>query len=285
MDYSLLKIKYIPALFPYVNFTDTHVINDLRIIKSKEPEIVLIQTENKFKTLNNINLSNEQIIQSIKYDKYLCEIEMFEENAFENIQLAENITLILADTDETPILVKLISQPEINQIADSTLYYVRFTFAALQTDDIIINNYKTADYINQKRLNNYRIILSNDYNIDNEIDFAAGNILSFYTEFLPYQIRSEMELSQQTLPNAQKVSINSSDNLTTTIKVILTRSEFLQLQKYLKRCSVTLMLDIDYVLQPTKDVTFTVKENNQLIDLFDVDIIFNTDYIKFYHIQ
>lgn len=283
MDYSIIKIKYIPNLFPYVDFTDTYIINNVRITKSKDPEILLIQTENKHKTLNNTLLSTEQIIQSVKYDKYIVEIEMFENNNFENIQLAENIVIITENEEE--LLVKLISEPEIQTVQDSTLYYIKFTFASLQDDDIIINNYKTYDYINQKRLSNYEIILSSDYNIDNDIDFSGGQSVSFITEFLPEQERGEMEVTEQTLPNSQKVAINSSDNLITTIKVILKRAEYLQLQKYLRRCKVSLYYNGNYILTNIQNVTYKAKENSQLIDVFDVDIIFNTDYVKFYHFQ
>jgi hypothetical protein len=284
MNYCVLKIKYIPALFPDVNFIDTHVFNEIKIKKLADPEIVLIKTEKKYKTLNNSNLSTEQIIQSIKLDKYQIEIFSYSANEFSNIQLAENIQLI--DEYNNVYTVKLIEIESQEAEPNSELYVYVVTFASLEDDAVVISNYKIADYINDKRVNNYNLRLANNYNIDSIIDFENGDKIDFYTEFVPEQVRSEMELTTQKLQNGKTYISTSFDFLIYRTKFILTRAEFLLFQKYFLRCdTISLSISGGLAITNADQPEFVLNENTQLVDLFDIDVLIKTDITKYSHFQ
>jgi hypothetical protein len=282
MDYSYLKIKYIPALFPNVDFTDIHVISDVRIVKLLQPEILIIQTEKKYKTVSQRTISTEQIIQSVKYDKYYIEIYSFENNEFNNIQLAENILIV--DELENIHTVKLLNIDVENVEQNTTLYVTRLTFASLQDDDIIVNSYKTSDYISLKNTENYNLKLTN---VGSNPIFGLATEINFYTEFLPEQKRSEIQISEQELPDGRKLISSSIDALETKIKFILTTYEFTEFMKVIHRVNLS---DIDLInatdvfsISPSERMQVIINENNQLIDLYDIDLIIHTDVIKFYN--
>jgi hypothetical protein len=276
MDFSNIKIKYIPALFPSVNFVDNFYQFGRRIVMLPEPELVLIQTEKKYKTLNNTSLSTEQIIQSIKYDRYSVELETFDITSIANIQIADNIVLI--DEYDNNYTVKLL---EINyeKQSESTIYSVTLTFASLEDDDVIINNYKIGSYVQSKHTtpNNLTLTVS-------PISPDIATSIVFYTEFQAEQIRGEIELTENKIGSGVTYVVNSTDHLETRIKFILTRAELLVFQKYFYRATALVYNQggSAFATASTK-CEYTINENPALVDIFDIDIVIKNDVIKYYH--
>ena len=131
-----------------------------------------------------------------------------------------------------------------------------------------MNIIRICSYLSLKNTENYNLKLTN---VGSNPIFGLATEINFYTEFLPEQKRSEIQISEQELPDGRKLISSSIDALETKIKFILTASEFTEFMKVIHRVNLT---DIDLInttdvfsISPSERMQVIINENNQLIDL------------------
>jgi len=281
-----ILIKGIPQLYSS-GFTDTSYV-DARLELLPDYFSKRLETKEYWRTVHQPFLSDKQPVQIHNYRKYRLTTYANEQVNYNNLNLATDVTVI--DENGSSVPVKVLSLKN-DKLSDTAFYKTTIEFAEYIHDAVNIINYLTYPQNKFGKTDNdlVKLQLSNNKNIDNIIDFAAGQTLSFYTCLLPKLDRTKPELI-----NNNQTGINytfkSIDAAVLSIKLFLTENEMLQLKKYLHRCfylnsGVSNGVSIIYngnVYTAIEPVTADIKEQADLINVFEVDIDLKYDQTIFY---
>lgn len=284
MSINTINIKFIPALFPGVDFQDT-IISTYRIIEMNEYYPVLIETDRKFSSIFNRNYSKNQTVQSIIYKKYQLEIFVTENTKIDNVKYADNIIIVTneGETFEAKIInITYDTQP------DSTITHATLEFYRISDDSNAVNNYLIGDYILQRAdiTEVYRLRFTSNMYIDGDINFTDGNYFEIYTALVPFVDRSEMILAEGELGNSIKIPINTIDSEVYQLRFYLTETEKNRLKKYYKRCTCTLYNDsISLNINAIENISIEITNNEELVNLYQADIMVKTNLINMYHFE
>lgn len=291
-DYPIIKIKFIPAVFPAIDFEDT-LIAQTRVVKMPENRVEISQTDKKYATVNNRNYTDNQIIQSIVYNRYTLEVYFTENIEIDNIKIADNIEVFT--TDGEIFNAKVINLSYDKPDGNGTINKLTFEFYKIQNDSKSINNYLTSDFLLQRYSENnlYVIEFSNNKNIDTETDFENGETFKIYTSLVPYISRSELIIKEMTLGDETKIISNSTDWKIYKIRFYLNETEMLKFKKYAKRCFYfenfitlgTKLINVDTLLylNAVEAIEYELTESENLINIYQLDVHFKTDLINYYH--
>lgn len=283
MDVLNITIKYIPALFPTINFTDSFNVPNTRLLKLPESFIEKFETNEKFAKIGQ-SITTNQLIQTIVYQKYMFEFQATEHISIDTMQLGDEVTLI----DENNVTYNVrITDLEVEKAGDTTLYLHKISFINLEDDTNVISNYMEQAHLVLRYEPDelYKIVLSSTVNIDSVVDFANGAIVDFYTVLKPKLNRTEMESQTNKLNSGLSLISQSTDLQTTRVKIFLNETNKLKLLKYGKRCTAKLMNvdeNVTYVTS-VQPIDIQAAEENSLVDLYEFDVIFYSDLTKFYH--
>jgi hypothetical protein len=286
-NYNVLKIKYIPSLFPSVDFTDTRYNYDFRIFFLKDFERVAIESEGKFKTVDS-QIYRILPIQHQIYPKLLLKLVSKESVNLDYAKDAESVIII--DEYGVQYEVKII-EITYESINDTQTYYCNILCYAIDKGTVI--NYRTASWLQQRftRLNYIRF--ENNKYIDTTINGAGGNI-KFYSNIIPIKRREKIS-------EPEKISLNDGRNIYTKVldcEVInaifyLTESELRQFEKYADRCfwineitgnpAGTIFYDAfdDGFVTPSEPITYEVINNSALVDCYLVNVRIKYDFIDY----
>ena len=175
-----IQIKYIPALFPDVDFSDRRLI-DHRLEQSIENDNVIYKTEQKYTTTIYSDRNEERIIQSHSYPLYKILILSKEKSNYDLSQLAEEITIIDENDNEFRGVVLELNNEILN---DTLMYRTIITIRKSDSNDYAISDYLSSTFLLQKyntnQLNRF-IFRSNKSAVSAYVSTASHN--GTYYEF------------------------------------------------------------------------------------------------------
>lgn len=271
-DFSQIKIKYIPAIFPDYRFEDRKYVFN-RVVRKPEARIEMVKTD-KVKTTLNTALSKEEKIQSVLYDLYELELRISENQKIDYIRAAGKVIII--DTFDNDYEVELTAL-EYEKQADTFFYLVRFEFYQLAFDVNAISNYLEKTHIQN--------IAGSIINRLSLITYDSSEQLDFYTIIEPKLSRSEIEKNEITLNTGVKVLSNTFDYAICRIPFYLNESDYLSIKKYGIRSNSVNLYTYNYgTFTPEEYIKIIEGERNaELVDLYEVFIEIYYDFINHYH--
>ncbi len=142
MSLSTLTIKYIPAIFPNVDFTDTINVNTYRFVDDIELEIVEIRTDKPYKVVDFTNLSQNWLIQTQVYEKGILYIDVNENQKIDLSKVADSVTIVTDEGEEINAEVLDISY---TQFTDIWKYRAKLSIKKLKNDELSVNSYLISD--------------------------------------------------------------------------------------------------------------------------------------------
>jgi hypothetical protein len=267
---------------------------DNRIQKYPDSKFKIIETKESYCTIDNPNFTSTQFIQNTFYPKYKATIYINENIDIDKVKFANNVVFTLSD--EREINAKIIDIKN-TALSDTSIFKCEIDFYQKNIDSESIINYLTYPEClepNFVTAQMHRLTLTNNYNIDNEIDFESGDNVTFYTKLNPIYSRSDLEFKPDKNIGIDYI-YRSSDFGTVNATFYLTEAEIIKLKKYLPRCFYlsggisygTKFIDGVTELEYTaiEAIVPKIQTNDDLIKIYEFKLMLKYSQIDYNHFQ
>lgn len=232
MNYSQLRIKNIPGIFPTAGFSDLKII-DQRIEKLPDAQKDEFITEKKYKTIDFPNHSRALKIQSILRNKYQLQLIVSENTNIDLSKISDNIEITFFDNSKLNVFVLSI---DYERQQNTSNYKVTIVFVSFDDDDVSISNYLLSDNIlelhNESDL--HRLTFFSNKTISSEFT-ELGNYYTIHTKIIPTYFSTELQEKKTGQSGIEYVS-NSIDLKTLNLLFYLSEDEAIITNRYMPRC-------------------------------------------------
>jgi hypothetical protein len=293
MDYTRLKIKYCPAIFPNVDFEDRIYNYDTRKIQDPSADITVVKTNELFNVVGEENISAQVMIQSRYYNAFELILYAKETTNYNILKIGEQI--ILVDESGYSYFVELL-EFNVEKINETFNYKFTVKFREKTIDSLSISNYCQSDYLLEKYNRNELVMLElspnpnvyKDNGTPGNPDVSNTSYHEFYTKILPIMDRDDANIQSITLGNGRIVNTNSQDYGYFKLRFWLSILELNKFKKLATRCfryqnGSTLGEKLYFngsIYTSVKPLEYEVK-TEELVNLAQVDVKFYYEHVNY----